>query len=157
MDDVATRAVVIGVNIFVTITIVTLVIVMFFQMGEIYGTVANTDTSIYSKFDDVYSMYHGKVESGIGLLNALKKQEDNNDTKVIITYDNADIVRQRLDAYNKTKTAEEQKRESVYLKELMTGKQKISTVNYKYEDRYNVTVEEGENGVLIIRYDRIDK
>lgn len=157
MDDVAVRAVVIGVNIFITITIISLVIVMFFQMGEIYGTVSTTDTSIYNKFDNVYSMYHGKVESGIGLLNALKKFEDSTDQYIIITYDNADIVRNQLQIINKNKDEDEQKRESVFLKELMTGKQKISTLTYKYEDKYNVTVEEGEDGVLIVRYDRINK
>lgn len=155
MDDITTRAVIIGVNIFVTITIVSLVIIMFFQMGDIYGIVASTDTSIYNKFDDVYSMYHGKVESGIGLLNALKKQEESGDKYVIIEYNNADIVRRQLSNFNKGKPVDNQKRESVYLKELMTGKQRIVNLSYRYEDKYNVTVTEGENGVLIVRFDKI--
>ena len=159
MDDIATRAVIIGVNIFVTITIVSLIVIMFFQMGEIYGIVKNTDTSIYNKFDDVYSMYHGKVESGIGLLNALKRQEETKDKFVVIQYEGSDKIREALSEDNDGKEIERQKRESVYLKELMTGKitDKRIKVKYRYEDKYNVTVteSESENGVLIVNFAKI--
>ena len=149
MDDLGVRAVVIGVNIFVTLTIISLVIIMFFQMGEIYGMVANTDTSIYNKFDDVYSMYNGKVESGIGLLNTLKKFEENPDKYIIIEYPGCVDVRMYV--------ASNQIREAVYLKSLMSGKEinpKI-LIKYKYEDRYNVTVDEREGGIIAIIYTKI--
>ncbi len=140
MDDITTRTIIIAVNIFITIAIVSLVIIMFFQMKEIYGVVATTDTSIYNKFDDVYSMYHGKVETGIGLLNTIKKYEDQTDNQVIIKYDGYQEIRDNL---------ENDEREVVKLKELMNeGKE------YSFEDKYNVTVSDGEDGTVIIDFNR---
>ncbi len=140
MDDITTRTIVIAVNIFITITIVSLVIIMFFQMQEIYGIVATTDTSIYNKFDDIYSMYHGKAETGVGLLNTLKRYEEQPDDQVIITYDNYQEIRSKLG---------ENEREVVKIKELMTeGK------DYNFEDKYSVTVSDGEDGTVIIDFNR---
>lgn len=140
MDDITTRTIIIAVNIFVTIAIVSLVIIMFFQMKEIYGVVATTDTSIYNKFDDVYSMYHGKVETGIGLLNTIKKYEDQTDKQVIIKYDGYQEIRDNL---------ENDEREVVRLKELMSeGKE------YSFEDKYKVTVSDEEDGTVIIDFNR---
>lgn len=149
MDDLGVRAVIIGVNIFVTLTIVSLVIIMFFQMGNIYGMVASTDTSIYNKFDDVYSIYHGKVESGIGLLNTIKKFEQNPDQYVVIEYPGYQEVRDYLNGILNDST-----RESVYLKQLMSGDENNPNIStkYKYHDRYNITVEERDNGVVAIVY-----
>jgi len=141
MDDITTRTIIIAVNIFITIAIVSLVTITFFQMKEIYGVVATTDTSIYNKFDDIYSMYHGKEETGIGLLNALKKYEDSKEQKVIITYNGYQEVRNEL---------KENEREVVKLKELMKqGK------DYNFEDRYNVTVSEIDNEILNIDFSRV--
>lgn len=152
MDDIATRTVIIGVNIFVTITIVTLVIIMFFQMQDIYGVVARIDTSLYNRFDDVYSMYHGKVETGIGLLNAIKRHEDNNDYLVVIQYPGSQQLRTEIEEYNIDKSDNEKKREATELKKLMEqGKQ------YRYEDKYDVTVSEGQDGMLIVEFIKIGK
>ena len=127
MDDIAVRTVIIGVNIFVTVLIVTIVVIMFFQMGEIYGVVATTDTSIYNKFDDIYSIYHGKVESGVGLLNTIKKFEENPDQYVIIEYPGFVEVRGLLNGT----------RESVYLKNEMLSETKNQdlSIKYNYEER----------------------
>lgn len=143
MDDITTRAIVIAVNVFITITIVSLVVIMFFQMREVYGLVATTETSIYNKFDDVYSMYHGKVETGIGLLNTLKKYEDNNDPQIKITYDGYEQIRGKLN---------ENEREAVVLKEKMNKRD-----GYSFEDKYNVTVSEDEDEPekIIIDYNRV--
>lgn len=158
MDDLGVRTVIIGVNIFITLTIVSIVIIMFLQMGEIYGLVANTDTSIYNKFDDIYSIYDGKVESGIGLLNTIKKFEENPDTYIVIEYPDSQNIRIAA-AGIKDPASNNQMRESVYLKKLMLGEltnPNIST-KYKYEDRYNVTVEQRDNGILVIRFTKINK
>ena len=66
---------------------------MFSQMGEIYGVVANTDTSISSKFDDIYSMYHGRTETGVGLLNTIKQFEQDKEYDVVINYPNSNEIR----------------------------------------------------------------
>lgn len=158
MDDLGVRTVIIGVNIFVTMTIVSLVIIMFFQMGEIYGIVASTDTSIYNKFDDVYSIYNGKVESGIGLLNTLKKFEENEDQYIVVEYTGCEEVRAYI-GFSEENTLDGRVRESAYLKNLMSGKvtNPNITTKYKYEDRYNITVEQRENDILAIKYTKIKK
>ena len=143
MDDITTRTIVIAVNIFVTIAIVSLVIIMFFQMREIYGVVATTDTSIYNKFDDVYSMYHGKVETGIGLLNTLKKYEDNNDTQV--------IIREYVQA--------NEKREVTYLKDLMKKNETHKPGGghkFRLENKYDVIVEDNDDQTVTIRFQSIN-
>lgn len=146
MDDLGVRAVIIGVSIFVTITIVSLVIVMFFQMGEIYGLVSSTDTSIYNKFDNIYSTYHGRVESGIGLLNTLKKFEENPDVDIVIDYPGRSDVR----AYAISNGLNE----SNLLKKLMLGMGLPNIKKeYKYEDRYNISVEEQQDGKIKIVFE----
>ena len=151
MDDITTRAIVIAVNIFITITIVSLVVIMFFQMREIYGVVATTDTSIYNKFNDVYSMYHGKVETGIGLLNTLKKYEESNDGQVIIVYPDSEQIRAYVEG--------ERKREAVYLKELMEKNKKHEpggSHKFTLENKYNVIVEDNNDQTITIRYQSIN-
>lgn len=148
MDDITTRTIIIAVNVFVTVAIVSLVIVMFFQMQDIYGVVASTDTSIYNKFDDVYSMYNGKVENGIGLLNTLKKYEDYKKQDIIIKYPKREEVLDDIKILNI--------REVEFLKDLMKNQKSYEGLNFKYEDRYNVVVTENDNGQAIIEYQRMN-
>lgn len=137
MENITTRAVVIAVNIFVTISIVTIVIVMFFQMQDIYGIVATTDTSIYNAFDNVYSMYNGRTMTGLGLLNTIKKYEDKTQENILIKYPGSAEIKKHIEDTNG--------REAVYLKSLMEiGKE------YKYETKYNVTVVTSEQGQITI-------
>lgn len=152
MENITTRTVVIAVNIFVTITIVTLVIVMFFEMQQIYGIVGSTDNSIYNKFDDVYSMYNGRIETGIGLLNTLKKYEDNNDSQVIITYPNSDNIRTEIENRNKNSSQSNQLREVEYLKDLMQTNKQYNGLTYRYEDKYDVIVSEDQDNNIIINF-----
>ena len=125
---------------------------MFSQMGEIYGVVANTDTSIASRFDDIYSMYHGRTETGIGLLNTIKAFEEDNNQDVVIMYPGALNIRSYLEDYNHARDEKEQKREVEYLKELIEKQDTKYGAVYRYEDRYNVTVSEREDGKLIINF-----
>jgi len=152
VDDIPVRAIVIGVNIFVTITIVSLLIIMFSQMGDIYGVVINTDTAISSRFDDIYSMYHGRTETGVGLLNTIKTFEEENEQNVVIKYPGSESIRNYLSNYNQAKDEEHQKRESQYLKELIESKSRDYGSVYRYEDRYSVTVSESDDGKLEINF-----
>ena len=153
MDDISTRTVFIAVGIFVSITIVTLVIMMFSQMKEIYGVVITTDNSIHSRFDDIYSMYHGRVESGIGLLNAIKKFEEDNPDEVVIMYPNAMKIKQHIENHNATNLEQYQITESEFLKNLIV-KSNTDFGSFKYEDKYDVTVEQDENEKITITYTR---
>jgi len=174
VDDISTRTIIIAVNIFITITIVSLVIVMFSQMGEIYGVVAETDTSIASRFDDIYSMYHGKVESGIGLLNTVKRFADDAEYdkygKIIINYTDDTYIREAIEEYNVGRTEISQITEIECLKIVME-KSRLTSEAFKekygdkspnvekvfsYEDKYNVTVEENSNKEIIIKYTKMN-
>ena len=136
----------------IDLAVVSLIIIMFFQMKQIYGIVGTTDTSIYNKFDDVHSMYDGKVESGIGLLNVIKKYEDTPVSGVIIEYPNATSIRDYLEVYNLNLPKGQQKRESTYLKELMLDPKNNT---YKYEYKYNVTVIENSQGQIEINFKKV--
>jgi len=143
VDNITTRAIVIAVNVFITIAIVSIVIIMFFQMQEIYGVVAKTDNSIYSTFDNVYSMYNGRTMSGLGLLNTIKKYEDKTEENIVINYPGSDSIKEYVSVNNI--------RESVYLKSLMED-----NIGYRYEDKYNVTVDTAQQGlVTLIVFNRI--
>lgn len=140
MDEITTRAIIIAVNIFVTIAIVTVLILTFGRMKEIYKVVASTDNSIYSKFNNVYDMYNGKVETGIGLLNAIKKYKDDDD--IVVKYPNKEAILQTdLD-------------ELTILKEKMKSNDETE---YRYENRYNVIVyNDDENGNTVIDFTLIE-
>lgn len=145
MDDITTRTFIIAVNIFVTLTIVSIIIVMFFQMQDIYKVVSSTDTSIYNKFDDIYSKYNGKTVTGIGLLNALKSYESNTEYKVTIDYTDSKLIRNTL---------KESQREVEVLKAEMEKTKNNKKSYFRYEDKYNVTVTE-ENGDFLIMFNKI--
>lgn len=140
MDDITTKAIVIGVNIFVTMAILTIIIIMFSQMGEIYGIVSTTDNSIASTFDSVYAMYNGRTMTGLGLLNTVKKYETDKEQDVIISYPGSATVK---DYINKNGNI----RESVYLKSLMEA-----NVSYHYETKYNVLVETVNETTIVITF-----
>lgn len=171
MDDMATRAIIIGVNIFVTITIVTLILMMFNELGGVYGLVKNTETSISSRFSDIYSVYNGKSESGLGLLNTLKKFEDEGVTPIVIIYPSSTEIKEYITNYNIGRKEENKITESRYLK-IMMEKSKLSAENFKnqygenydtlkligdfaYEDKYDVQVLETEQGLIMINYFRV--
>lgn len=148
MDDISTRTIIIAVNVFVTIAIVSILIMMFADMREAYGAVANIDTSIYNKFDDIYSMYNGKKVTGIGLLNTIKKYEDQEDVKII--YPESERIQQTV-ANSKIGTLEEDHiREVEYVKNFMEKSQTYESERFRYENIYNVRVEETLDTVTII-------
>ena len=152
MDNITTKAAIIGLSIFITLSVITLVITMFTKMQDIYGIVLTTDTSIHSLFDDVYSIYNGSVESGIGLLNTIKKFEDktvpqNNNIEII--YPNCEEIRKYIKDYNKVVDEDEKLREAVYLKNIMLGQENA------FEKKYNVIVYEAGQDQVIIEFSEI--
>ena len=79
-------------------------------MGDIYGVVATTDTDISSRFDDIYSMYYGRTETGIGLLNTIKTFEEDNEYDVVITYPGSEYIRNDLNSHNQGREEQSQKK-----------------------------------------------
>lgn len=149
MDDITTRVIVIAVNIFVTLIIVTLLILTFTDMKEIYGLTASVDTSIYNTFDNIFSTYSGKVETGMGLINTLKKFEDDIDKNIRINYTDRDKVLSKLG----------EKREADFLRNIMENnengeKNDFKDLKFYYQDKYNVSVLL-ENDGITINFDKI--
>lgn len=157
MTDISTRAVIIGVSIFVTLTLVSLIVIMFFEMQEIYGLVLETDTDIYSQFNDVYSTYYGRVETGIGLLNTIKKQEENTDTYIVIKYPKCEQLRNEINNYNANVSNEDKKREAEELKKLMDENQSYYGEEFRYENKYKIDVINSNDGTIIIEYIKIGR
>ena len=78
MDELSTKAVIIGVSIFVTITILTVVLLEFTQISDIYEHVGETNITFEERLDE-FDKYRDKnnVFSGIDVLNTLSKYKNN--------------------------------------------------------------------------------
>ncbi|MBR5227882.1 MAG: hypothetical protein IKV94_04505 [Clostridia bacterium] len=82
MDYITSKVFVIAVGIFVTLSIVTMAILSFTKLGEIFNFVENTDISIRNQYDNMYSMYNGAELNTVGLLNALRRYEEDDAVKI---------------------------------------------------------------------------
>ena len=65
MEETSVKALIIGVNIFVSAIIFSLIIVAFTQMKGAYVGVHETDTSIAANINEYYYDYDGKTITGI--------------------------------------------------------------------------------------------
>lgn len=143
MEEMGIKAIIIGISMTVTLVILSLVVVSFDRMTEIFAIVKGTDNAIHTEFDryvDGYiATYDKKTMTGVDLLNALKKAEQEEEIYIDVRYPGYTNVRDNMG----------EKRESHYLKELMKGNKKLSGITYKYQEIYNVTVSEEGNKVII--------
>lgn len=149
MDYITNKTVLIGVGIFVTLIIVTMVLLVFNEMKGVYNVVAKTETDIYTQFNNIVSMYDNAKMNGVELVNTIKKyeseirKEDQDNTKLVdVKYPGVDTVRRaaRLEGI----------REAEYLKQKMEENIKLEGISYRYENQYNVYVEKDEKGITII-------
>ncbi len=83
MDTSINKALMIGVSIFVTLVIVTGVIVVVNQIKNVYAEVYNVNTNISTRFDE-FSKYQESNRTGLDLINAANKYY--NDSLVIVEY-----------------------------------------------------------------------
>lgn len=86
MDYITSKVFVIAVGILVTLTIVTGVIMALSSVNDVFDKVENTDTSIYDQYDNIYSMYSGSKLNTVGLLNTLRKYEEQEDVHVLVAF-----------------------------------------------------------------------
>lgn len=78
MDEIAVKTLIIGVGIFVTILITTVIIGEFFQINQIYKSVGETDVSFESRFNELDKFNDSTNEfNGLDVRNYIKKYEDN--------------------------------------------------------------------------------
>ena len=125
MGESASKALMFGVGIFVTMMIASGVIGVFSQMQEIYKQVDSTDTSITSRFGK-FAMYDNTIVTGMDVINCANKYYD--ETFVVVSYNGANV--NNIDGVT-------------YLQEQLN----LGFLNYY--DKFNSTVEEVEYDGLI--------
>lgn len=86
MDYTTSKAFIIGVGIFVTLTIVSLFIVVLNIVVDIYNSTETTDTSIIAQFDNLYSMYSGAELNALNLMNTLRKYETDTTVRIGVKF-----------------------------------------------------------------------
>lgn len=85
MDEIAVKALIIGVGIFITIVITTVVIAEFFQINQIYKSVGETDVSFESQFNELDKFNDSTNEfNGLDVKNYIKKYENNESIEVCV-------------------------------------------------------------------------
>lgn len=138
MEWISSKAVYIGVGIFVTIAIVSGVIMSFTKVGEIYGQVQSLNISIKDELDNIYSKYSGAKLNGVDLLNVIKKYEQDDDIEVWYP--------ERNEILKSSEYISHTKREVVILGEYMES----GTNGFSYEKEYTVNVTEKNSKITII-------
>jgi len=86
MDYITSKIFVMGVGIFVTLAIFTGVILVFSEVNDVFEAVENTDTSIYNQYDNIYSMYSQSTLNTVGLLNTLRKYENDANVHILASF-----------------------------------------------------------------------
>jgi hypothetical protein len=134
MEDTSTKAISFAIGIFVTMIIVTLVVASFSKIKEAYTLTKNTDIDIHSQFDSLYLTYDGKELNGMGLLNTVRRFEDDINIVEFVDYPGRTNIK-NLASTNGI-------RESEQLKKFLDQNKLYGGVRYKYENEYRVEVKD---------------
>lgn len=85
MDELGIKALIIGVGIFVTVLITTVLIAEFFQINQIYKSVGETNVSFESNFNELDKFNDSTNEfNGLDVKNYIKKYENNPTVEVCV-------------------------------------------------------------------------
>lgn len=88
MDEISSRAVVIGVSVFVTLVILTVILFEFNQIQNIYKDVGQTDISFENSLDELDKYRDtNNIFSGLDVRNTVKKYKKNLNIKVCVMSD----------------------------------------------------------------------
>lgn len=131
MDYTTSKAFVIGVGIFVTLLIVGTFILLLGIVSDVYTATENTNTSIASQFDNIYSMYAGSELNALNLTNTLRKYETDSEVRVGVKFNSDEEVN-----FGSSNAG---------LLEVINGK--ITGGTLSYEKMFNVSVV--EDGIYI--------
>lgn len=122
MEYSTSKALLIGVGVFVTLSIASLVIVIFGQVKDVYKQVYNTNISLKDRFGE-FSKYNGSIMTGMDMYNTYKKYRNNPDVQVL--YEGSPIM--------------------------IDNNGKIAIINYEYDTKYRVFYTE-KDGKSIINF-----
>lgn len=89
MDEITSKALTIGVAVFITIAITSGLLIVIDQIKGIYGQVYETDISLQSSFSE-FDAYDNVQKTGIDVINTIKKYE--NDLGVIVQLSNGSSI-----------------------------------------------------------------
>lgn len=84
MDEIGSKALLLGVGIFVTLIIVTVIVLEFFQIEQIYKNVGEVDISFESQFDELNKFRDNNIFNGLDVKNYIKKYADNKSIEVCL-------------------------------------------------------------------------
>lgn len=86
MDELATKAIIIGVSIFVTLVIVTVLIFEFTQIQSLYKTTAETNVTFESKLDE-FNKYKDSTNyfNGLDVKNTIEKYRGDATVEICLT------------------------------------------------------------------------
>lgn len=98
MDEISTKAIIIGVSIFVTLIVVTVVIFEFQQIQSIYKQVGQTNISFEDSLDefDKYRDINNNF-TGLDVRNTIKKYKNKNYVKVCIKSEENELCQDKID------------------------------------------------------------
>lgn len=136
MGDSANQAIRIAVSIFVTIIIVTGVLMVINNVKEVYSKVYKTNTGLQSEFYE-FDEYENTEKTGIDLLNTVKKYLDDPIVYVTLNQNDVKYNLSTSDYYRNYKTLRYEGSSEDYQKELVNmGEKKY---NVSHEEIGNVT------------------
>lgn len=91
MGETASKAIMFGVGVFVTIIIATSIFSLFSQMKNIYSEVGSTNTNIMKEFGE-YPMYNNTEVTGLDVINCANKYYD--EDLVVVSYNGEQLNNQ---------------------------------------------------------------
>ncbi len=125
MGEAASKAMMFGVGIFITIMIISGIMFIFSQMQEIYRHVNSTDTTITSRFGK-FASYDNTQLTGLDVINCANKYYKEN--LIVVVYNNIEVNNESGIEYLNTQ---------------------FENGILKYEDKYQSVVEDVEYDGLI--------
>lgn len=120
MEYSTSKALLIGVGVFITLSITSIVIVIFGQVKDVYKQVYNTNISLKDRFGE-FDKYNGSIMSGMDMYNTYKKYRNNPDVEVL--YENSPIM--------------------------IDDQGKIAIYNFQYDTKYRVFHNENDGKNII--------
>lgn len=84
MDEISTRYIIMAVGIYITLIVLTSVIFVANNVGDVFSVSNRTNISIQSRIDSIEDMYDGATLNGVDLVNAIARYEE--DDTVTVEY-----------------------------------------------------------------------
>ncbi len=116
MDEIAVKAVVIGVSIFVTLLIVTVVIFEFSEIKQLYKQTAETNITFEGRLDEFDKYRDSNTEFyGIDVQNTIDKYENDKSVDVCVSENCSDSIELTREEYSKPYISNLEQKNGIYI------------------------------------------